>query len=167
MPRFSSFQVRSAQILDNSPPLSVESKRAALQNKNYTSLSNDLKISWDGDLKIDPNTGDYALSFNLEAFTQRLYRRMITNIGNYPGDTTFGWNFEYLFSLSLADQKIMLPTVAKTVKASLESDPEVASVGNIRVYIERIDWQTHKIVIETQVIPLGYNQQVNIALESV
>lgn len=168
MPRYSSFQVKSAQILQNSPPLNQFSASLAQQNnKNYTALNNDLKISWDGDLKIDPNTGDYTVSYGLEAFTQRIYRKLITQQGNYPGDESFGWNFEYLFSTPIAEQKKFLPYIADNIKSVLEQDQEIASVADVTVKIVRNDYQTHNIVIEIQVIPVGYNSQVNLILESV
>lgn len=167
MPRYSAFQVKSAQTLQNSPPLSVSDKLEAASNKNYLSLSNDIRISWDGDLKINPNTGDYIISYNLEAFTQRLYRKLITQQGSYPGDSNFGWNFEYLFSLPLKEQENMLPYIAKDIKKSLQNDPEVASVSNLILRIVRDDARSHKLEIEVLVIPSGYNNEVSIVLESV
>lgn len=167
MPRYSSFQVKSAQTLQNSPPLSVSDKLEAANNKNYLELANDMRISWDGDLKIDSNTGDYIISYNLEAFTQRLYRKLITQQGTYPGDPNFGWNFEYLFSLPLKEQENMLPYIAKDIKKSLEQDPEVSTVSDLILRIVRDDFRSHKIEIEVLVIPFGYNNQVNLVLESV
>lgn len=167
MPRYSSFQVKSAQTLQNSPPLSVSDKLEALNNKNYVALANDMRLSWDGDLKIDPSTGDYVISYNLEAFTQRLYRKLITQQGTYPGNSAFGWNFEYLFSLPLKEQENMLPYIAKDIKRSLEQDPEVSNVSDLVLRIVRDDFRSHKIEIEVSVIPSGYNNQVNIVLESV
>lgn len=168
MPRYASFQVKSVDILQNSPPLSQANSLIAKENSlNYNNLINDLKISWDGDLKIDPNTGDYSVSYSLEAFSQRLYRKLITQQGNYPGDESFGWNFEYLFSAPYETQKNLLPYIAENIKNSLEQDAEVSSVSDVTVSLVRNDYQTHNIRIEIQVIPVGYNSQVNITLESV
>lgn len=167
MPRYASFQVKSVDVLQNSPPLSAENALKAKSNKNHIALNNDLRISWDGDLKIDPNTGDYSVSYNLEAFSQRLYRRLITQRGNYPGDSTFGWNFEYIFSTPVTEQIRSLSGIARGVKDILEEDPEVASVVDVTAKIVRNDYQTHNLVLEIQVIPVGYNSQVNLTLESV
>lgn len=168
MPRYSSFQVRSASILQNSPPIGPESKSQILSNKKYYSLSNDVKLSWDGDIKIDPNTKDYVVSYDLEAFTQRIFRRMITQEGTHPGNEYFGWDFEYLFSTPYQQQIELLPFIAKTVENSLRRDPEVESVSNVEAYIERdSDNFTHKIVINLQIIPTGYNNEVSLVLESV
>lgn len=167
MPRYASFQVKSVDILQNSPPLNQYNASTAKQNNlNYSALANDMKISWDGDLKIDPNTGDYSVSYGLEAFSQRLYRKLITQQGNYPGDDTFGWNFEYLFSTPVNRQLELLPYIAENIKQVLQQDSEVASVSDVTVSIVENDYQTHNIVIEIQVIPVGYNSQVNLVLES-
>lgn len=167
MPRYASFQVKSVQILQNSPPLNQFNAGIAKKNNfNYSDLNNDVKVSWDGDLKIDPNTGDYSVSYGLEAFVQRLYRKLISSRGNYPGDNSFGWDFDYLFSTPLAKQLEYLPTIAEDVQSSLEEDPEVLSVQDVTVKIVRNDYQSHNIVIEIQVIPVGYNSQVNLVLES-
>lgn len=166
MPRYASFQIKSAEVLKNSPPLSVESKLRANQAKNYTDLSNDLRISWDGDLKIDENTGDYVVSYDLEAFTQRLYRRLITQKGTYPGEPDFGWDFEYLFGIPVSEQRELLPYIAKELEKSLLLDSEVSSVSDIKIQIVRDDFRSHKIVIEVLVIPKGYNSNISISMES-
>lgn len=160
MPRYSSLQVTNVSVRNNSiPPISSTDLPQNFNNlPKYENLSNDLKVGWDGDLEIDTKTGDFALAFQIEAYVQNLYHRLITQIGRLPGDSTYGWDFEYIYSLNILQQKQLLPVMINDISAAVSNDPDTLIVHDVTGRIVyNPDNFTHNLEFELIVTPKGIN----------
>lgn len=167
MPRYTSFQLQNYRLLGNTPPISALEQAANYKNLlEYANLANDLKLSWDGDIRLsDSYIVDFELAYTVEAFVQNLYHRLITQVGRLPDDDTFGWNFEYLYQLNVEQQSQLLAVIIKDVENSIKNDPDVLFVADVTGQIVvNEDYQTHNIEITVTVQPKGIKDLVEISL---
>lgn len=167
MPRYSSINVREAALLNN--PTSVRNREAAAVYENlsnYENLPADAKLSWSGDIDFDDKTEDLSLTFSVESYAQRLNNRLITQVGNFPEPGDFGWNFEYLYSLNVVEQKRLFPRILRDIRDAVTKDPDTLSVTDVRIYIEiQEDALTHFIIVELVVRPRSINEELQIVFE--
>lgn len=166
MPRYSTVNIRDIQLLGNTPPIrGVDRSIDPSKLYNYSNLSSDVKLDWNGDLSFNDDEHDFQLSHTVEAYVQGLYFRLATQRGQYPEDGNFGWNFQYLYNLTVVEQQALLPRVVNDVRSAVMADPDTLSVADVTAYIERLDEHTHSIVIEITAKPRSVQDQIVLTIE--
>jgi len=130
MPRYSSLQIRDIKILaENVQSVFDDYSFYNFKNQNSQELPNDIRLNWDGSIDFDEYEQDIKLAYNLEAFVQRVYFWLITNIGELPHNEFFGWNLNRYIGTT---GKINTNDVLKEIK-KLESLEDVEYVNDIVV----------------------------------
>lgn len=168
MPRWAAFQISNVLVRDkNTPPISDPEAvfYSFSEMENYSNLTNDIRLNWDGDLEFDPDAGDVKLSYGIEAYVQNIYHRLITQRGRLPGDSSFGWDFEYLYQINSVQREQLLPIIARSIQEVLEEDPDTLSVEDVTVslVINKEDL-TENIVINLTLRPASVGDLVQVTL---
>jgi len=168
MPRFSSFQLNNIRILKNTPPITDVNPPNFQTLRIYSQIANDLKLTWDGDIQFDTETNDLAIAYNLEAYIQNLYHRIITQVGRLPADGNYGWNFEYLYQISVIEQRQVLRDIITDISNTILQDPDTLTLENIAAQIINTGEGQHNIEINIEIRPkkspetiLGFDIRTN------
>jgi hypothetical protein len=167
MPRYSNVNIRESYLLNNPTSIRNRVPAAVYENlPNYDNLSADAKLSWGGDIDFDEKTDDLALTFSVESYAQRINNRLITQLGQFPEEGNFGWDFNYLYQMNIVEQRKMFPTILRNVRDSVLQDPDTLSVTDVKVYTELDETTfTHSIIVELVVRPRSINEDVAIVFE--
>lgn len=167
MPRYSEINVRDYRLLPN--PTSVRNRVPEADYSDlpaYANLSADAKLNWSGDINFDEKTGDVAVTFSVESYAQRLNNRLITQSGEFPEPGDFGWNFNYLYNMSVVEQRRMFPQIIRDIRDAAMDDPDTKKVEDVTVGIERnIDTFTHLIIVKLIVRPKSVDDLLEIIFE--
>lgn len=148
MPRYDIVNLEDYRLLNNTVPVRNRTRNwKNEQLSNYTNLGSDLQVNWSGDLIIDEQTQDLKITTKLDAYAQRVYHRLITQLGQFPENETFGWNFEYLYSVNIVEQRRLLPKIINDIKNSVGADEDTLSVQDVTAQIQRTSDQQHNIII--------------------
>lgn len=166
MPRYDVLDVTDVKLINNTPPIrSLDVPVDFSKLDNYANLSADAKLTWSGDIIFDESTGDLGLSYTVESYVQRLYHRLITQTGEFPESSTFGWNFEYLFQLTVIDQQKFLNKIIRDIRDAVYQDGDTLSVINVTAKINQLDSQSHTIEIELTVRPKSINDVLQVTFQ--
>lgn len=159
MPRYSSLIVKDARILSENVQSVFSDYKSSFNFKNQDSskLSNDIRLNWDGSVDFDENTQDLNLVYNVEAFVQSMYFLLITQIGRYPGDNTFGWDLETI--IRTPSNKQNLNWIIDQLNSSVSKHPDVEFVDDILVKLYSNE-QTNFIKIEITVKPKFFTYKI-------
>ena len=156
MPRYSSLQVKDLRVLsENVQSVFRDYSYFNFQNQNSDYLPNDIRLNWDGSIDFDEYVQDIKLVYNLEAFVQRVYFWLITNVGELPHNEFFGWNLNRYIGTT---RKINTNEILQEIK-KLESLEDVEYVSNIVVEDIEKD-STRYINIEIEVKPKFFKYRI-------
>lgn len=166
MPRYDTLTIRDYRLLENTVPVRNRPPRENTESlQNYENLSADVKLNWSGDFIFDDKTQDLLLTQTVESYAQSIYHRLVTQRGEFPFDSNFGWDFHYLYQMNVVEQRQILPRVVRDVRDAVQLDEDTLSVINVTAFIERMDQQSHNIIVEVTARPRSIENNVQIVFE--
>jgi hypothetical protein len=113
----------------------------------------DLFHHWGGDLTVD-STGGIAICNSVTMTTQRIYRRLLTNPGDYVWNLQYGGGLASFVGLPADSQSI-----ESVVRTQLQLEPSVASIPAPQVTTQITDPANGYVVVD-----IGYMNEESASL---
>ena len=159
MPRYNDLKITDVRILENVNSVFSDYSSYRFENDKSDALPNDLKLTWGGSLEFDEYEQDIKLAYSVEAFVQELYAWLVTNIGEFPSNEFFGWDYKDLIG---STQKIKANDILLRIKG-IENLPSVELLDDIIVEESYDNDLGRHFLIKIFVKPRGYKYKLLIS----